>query len=176
MDNIILIGFMGVGKSTIGSELAKKLSYIFIDSDQKIEEAAGMSIPDIFRIYGEKYFRRLEYKIIKDLVDMPRIVLATGGGAVMNRQLFDILMSKSTVINLEASLSTLYDRLKKSDNRPMLDHNDRKKRIEDLYRLRRPVYMKAHYTIDIDGKEVKDIVDEIVEVMFGREEENIMLK
>lgn len=171
MDNIILVGFMGVGKSTIGSELAKKISYKFLDSDNKIEERAGMSIPDIFRIYGEKYFRRLEFEIIKDIVNMSGIVLATGGGAVMNKQLFEMLMSKGTVIHLDASLSTLYDRLKDSNNRPMLNHSNRKKRIDELYSLRRPVYMKAHHTINTDGKKIEDIVDEIVEIIIGREED-----
>jgi len=163
---------MGVGKSTTGIALAEKLSYKFLDSDHKIEELAGMSIPDIFRTYGEKYFRRLEYEVIRDIANMSGIVLATGGGAVMNNKLFDILMSKGTVIHLDASLSTLYDRLKDSNNRPMLNHNsNRKKRIEDLYMLRRPIYMKAHHTINTDGKEVRDIVDEIVEIIMGREDD-----
>lgn len=169
MNNIILIGFMGVGKSTIGSKIAEKLSYKFIDSDHKIEEKSGMSIPDIFHIYGEKYFRRLEFEVIKDIVNMSDIVLATGGGAVMNNQLFDILLSKGTVIHLDASLSTLYDRLEDSNNRPMLDHSNRKKRIDELYWLRRPVYMKAHHTINTDGKKIEEIVDEIVEII-GKEE------
>lgn len=119
---------MGVGKSTTGIALAEKLSYKFLDSDHKIEELAGMSIPDIFRTYGEKYFRRLEYEVIRDIANMSGIVLATGGGAVMNNKLFDILMSKGTVIHLDASLSTLYDRLKDSNNRPMLNHNSNRKK------------------------------------------------
>ena len=161
---------MGVGKSTIGSELAKKLSYKFIDSDHKIEEIAGMSIRDIFRTYGEKYFRSLEYEVIRDIVSISDIVLATGGGAVMNNELFDILLSKGIVIHLDASLSTLYDRLMDSNNRPMLDHSNPKKRIEELYKLRRPIYMKAHHTINTDGKKVRNIVDEIAEIIIGREE------
>ena len=165
MNNIVLIGFMGVGKSTIGSELAKRLSYDFLDSDHRIEEVAGISIPDIFHTHGEEYFRRLEYDIIKDIVKRPGIVLATGGGAVMNRQLFDMLMSEDIVIHLDASLTTLYDRLKDSSSRPMLGHSNRKKRIDELYKLRKPIYMRAHHTIDTNYKKVKEIVDEIVKVI-----------
>ncbi len=170
MINIILIGFMGVGKSTIGRVLARQLSYNFIDTDEKIKEIAGIEIPDIFRIHGEEYFRRLEYEAIISWVDHPNTVISTGGGAVMNKQLFDILLSKGLVIHLEASLSTLYDRLRDSDDRPMLHHDEPKKRIEDLYKLRYPTYMRAHYTIKTDNKSVIQITNEIMDII--RREDN----
>lgn len=163
--NVALIGFMGTGKSTIGNELAKELSYTFIDSDNRIEQALGVSIPEIFKVYGEDYFRKLEYDTIVNIIDESGIVLSTGGGAVMNKQLFDLLLSRTIVINLEASLETLYERLKSTNNRPMLYDHDLKNRITELYRVRHPIYMKAHHSIRVDGMDIKQITNKIIKII-----------
>ena len=165
MVNIILIGFMGVGKSTIGRALAEQLSWNFLDSDDKIEEIVGTDIPDIFHTYGEEYFRRLEFEVLSNMIDQSGVIISTGGGAVMNKRLFDMLLAKSLVIHLDASLETLYHRLKGASNRPMLYHDDLKKRIGELYNLRHPTYMKAHYTIKTDGKSEEQITNEILQII-----------
>ena len=166
--NIVLVGFMGAGKSTIGQVLAKRLSLDFWDSDSRIEELAGVSIPDIFRTHGEKYFRRLEYRVLCDLINLQGVVISTGGGAVTNGTLLDNLLSKGLVIHLEASKETILQRLKGTNNRPMLDHGDLEVRIDELYRARYPEYSKAHYTVKTDGKEVESIVEEIVALIDDR--------
>lgn len=162
--NIILVGFMGAGKSTIGQALAKRLSLDFWDSDSRIEELAGVSIPDIFRTHGEKYFRRLEYEVLLYLTNLQGAIISTGGGAVTNGSLLDHLLSKGLVIHLEASKETILQRIKSTDNRPMLGHEDGElaDRIDKLYRIRYPEYLKAHCTVKTDNKEVESIVDEIV--------------
>ncbi|NLI60859.1 MAG: shikimate kinase [Clostridiales bacterium] len=169
MNKIILIGFMGVGKTTIGSELAKKLSYAFVDTDEKIMEIAGTDIPDIFNRHGEEYFRRLEYKAIMDIMNLHKLVVSTGGGAVMNRELFNTMLSKGTVIHLDASSALLYDRLKDSSNRPMLNHGNLKRRIDELYTQRRPIYMMAHHTVTTDGKSKEQIMNDIIK-LIGRDD------
>lgn len=165
MNNIVLVGFMGVGKSTVGKALAKRLSYEFYDSDDKIQQIAGMDITEIFKTHGEKYFRRLEYEVITAKIGQRNVVISTGGGAVMNEQLYNLLLSKAIVIHLEASLEILYHRLSNSSNRPMLDHHDLKKRIDELYELRHPIYMKAHHNVKIDGKDLNSIVEEILSIV-----------
>ncbi|HZJ58086.1 MAG TPA: shikimate kinase [Clostridia bacterium] len=167
MPNIILVGFMGAGKSTIGRALAKRLSLTFWDSDCRIEEIAGDSIPDIFKTHGEEYFRGLEYKVLCDLAELQGAIISTGGGAVTNGGLLDLLLSKGLVIHLEASKETIWRRLKGGDDRPMLHHGDLWERINELYRIRYPKYMRAHYTVKTDGKSVALVVKEIVGLIDG---------
>lgn len=165
MNAIVLIGFMGVGKSTIGEALARRLSYDFLDSDTIIEDRTGINIPDIFKSHGEEYFRGLEYEVIRDIVGRSRVVISTGGGAIMNERLFGLLLSRALVIHLEATKETLYSRLEEPSSRPMLHHGNLRERIDELYELRHPTYMRAHYSIKIDGKDVEEIVGEILELV-----------
>jgi len=161
-NNVALIGFMGSGKTTIGKILADKLNYSFADSDQVIEEKQGMAISDIFKRFGEGYFRQLEEETIRDLLENNRIVISTGGGSVMNQALFEYMKSNAWVVHLNASIDTLWNRLKNCTNRPMLYHKQPRRRMEELYKKRYPIYQKAHYSIQTDGKTPMDIVSEII--------------
>lgn len=156
---------MGTGKTTVGEKLAKGLSYDFVDSDKEIEKALGLSIPDIFKTYGEEYFRQIEYEVILGIMENRGMVVSTGGGSVMNEELFDLLLSQGIVINLEASIETLYNRLKSSNNRPMLYGGDFKDRITQLYNFRYPIYKRAHYTIDTEHKDQNQITRDIIQLI-----------
>jgi len=161
-DNIVLIGFMGCGKTTVGRILAEKMKFTFADSDQIIENKQGMTIPQIFEIYGEEYFRRLEEITIRSLLEKNNIVISTGGGAVLNQSLFDYMKLNARVVHLKASIDTLWDRLRNCTNRPMLYSDNPRKRMEELYIMRLPIYQKAHLNIETDGKEPVKIAMEII--------------
>ena len=156
---------MGSGKTTIGRILAKELKAYFADSDQMIEEKKGMTIPDIFERFGEAYFRELEEETIRSILERDNTVISTGGGAVLNRDLFECIKSNATVIHLEASIDTLWNRVKNCTNRPMLYSDNPRKRMEELYKERLPIYRKAHYNVITDYKKPIDIAKEIILIL-----------
>lgn len=162
-DNIILIGFMGSGKTTVGRELSQILNLPFIDTDLLIEEREGMMIRDIFRQKGEKYFRDLERKAVADVLIRKGQIISTGGGAVMNSELFSLMKDSGRVVALMANVDTLWKRLKKDKDRPLLMVDNPKGEIESLYLKRRPVYLKAHHIIWVDNKNPGAIAREILE-------------
>lgn len=161
-NNIILIGFMGVGKTTVGKLLAQRVGYRFVDVDQVIEKETGFSIPEIFSRYGEGYFRQLEKQAIRRLLTPSGIVLATGGGAVMDPSNFSFLMENGCVVALDAREETLWERLKSCKDRPMLYSDNPREKMRALLEMRRPVYYKAHFVVRVDGKSPKEVVDEII--------------
>src|SRR5690606_11540791 len=147
--NIFLVGLMGAGKTTVGKALAKKLNKRFVDSDQEIEARTGASIPLIFEIEGEASFRQREAEVIRDLTSQQDIVLATGGGAVLNPQSRAYLKERGTVIYLRASVNSLLQRTSHDRNRPFLQNADPRKTLEDLTRIREPLYNEvADFVID----------------------------
>ena len=159
---IILIGFMGTGKSAVGKILAQKAGYAFVDLDKLIEKGADLKISAIFEQYGEAYFRNLEKKAILSLKTMSKVVVATGGGAVLDPQNMAAMREAGLVIALDADVETLWKRLKSCKNRPLLKTSDPKNRIEELYNARRPFYSQAHHIVDTSGKTVKDVAQEIL--------------
>ena len=161
-NNIALIGFMGCGKTTVGKILSKKMNFYFADSDQIIEEREGMTIPDIFKKFGEGYFRKLEEQTIRSLIEKEKIIISTGGGAVLNPSLFEYMKNNAAVVYLDASIDTLWNRLKNCTNRPMLYSDNPRKRMEELYKNRLPVYQKAHYIIKTDGKSPENVAEGIM--------------
>ncbi|MEA1890392.1 MAG: shikimate kinase AroK [Pseudomonadota bacterium] len=161
-ENIFLVGPMGVGKTTIGSHLARKLKYDFVDSDTEIEKRTGASISLIFDIEGEEGFRKREAQMIEALTQKRHIVLSTGGGSVLDEISRQNLRSKGYVVYLKASVEILYERLKKSRNRPLMETDDKKKVIEDLLAEREPLYLAvADITIATDGRSAQDVAREI---------------
>lgn len=164
-DNIILIGFMGVGKTTVGKLLAQRIGYRFVDADRVIEKETGLSIPQIFSRYGEGYFRQLEGQTIRRVLSHSGIVLATGGGAVMDPANFSFLMENGCVVALDAGEETLWERLKSCKDRPMLYSDNPRERMRALLEMRRPVYHRAHYVINVDDKLPHEVVDEITAII-----------
>lgn len=161
--NIILIGPMGVGKTTIGRLLAKTLKLEFRDSDREIERRTGVDIPLIFELEGEAGFRRREKAMICELSASSGLVLATGGGAVMDPENRRVLADSGTVIYLRADVPHLVERTSRDTRRPLLQTADPEKRIRELLEMRDPMYREiADMVVDTGGKMVKSVVAEIM--------------
>lgn len=169
--NIFLIGPMGVGKSTIGRQLAKELKLDFYDSDQEIEKRTGADIPWIFDVEGPEGFMLREEKVLEDLTSLSNIVLATGGGAVESAKNRALLAARGTVIYLQASLEQQVQRTAKGRNRPLLLTEDPEAVIRDLEAKRGPLYEElADWTILTDGSNIKSTVSEIVRYITNKQE------
>ncbi len=162
-NNIFLVGLMGSGKTTIGRSLAKKLNLRFLDADQQIETRTGASIPLIFEIEGEASFRQREADVIRDLTAQQGIVLATGGGAVLNETSRQLLRERGTVIYLRASVASILQRTSHDKNRPLLQTADPRAKIETLSRERAPLYQEvAHIIIETGRLNVHSVVQNIL--------------
>ena len=162
--NIFLVGLMGSGKTTVGRALARKLNKRFIDSDHEIEARTGVSIPVIFEIEGEVSFRQREADVIRDLTAQNDIVLATGGGAILNPDSLRYLHERGTVIYLRAGISSILQRTKNDKNRPLLRTADPRKKLEELEAQRHPLYQKAaHLVIETGRPNVQHLVQNILD-------------
>jgi shikimate kinase len=145
---IALVGLMGVGKSTVGRKLAESLSARFVDSDEEIEKAAGLSVQEIFDKLGEPEFRRGERRVIERLLNGPAIVLATGGGAYIDPETRVLLKEKATTVWLRADLETIWKRVSRRDTRPLLKRDNPRQVLADLHATRAPVYAEADIVVD----------------------------
>ncbi len=140
---IVLIGLMGVGKSTIGRRLAQRLGMSFVDADHEIELAAGMSIAEIFDRYGEPIFRDGERRVIARLVQGKPKVIATGGGAFMNEATRALVLETCTTVWIDADIDVLAERVGRRDNRPLLKGRNAREALAELAAVRNPVYALA---------------------------------
>ncbi len=163
--NIILIGFMGSGKTSVGERLAETLGYHFRDTDRMIEQKAGDTINRIFANYGEDYFRKLEMNLLMELItSLKNTVLSTGGGLPLREENSKLLKEIGFVVYLKASKQTTLQRLANDTTRPLLQGEDREQKVEKLLMERIPIYEKvAHKIIETDGRSVNDIVNLIME-------------
>ncbi len=163
-NNIFLVGLMGAGKTTIGRLLARRLGMHFVDSDHEIEARTGASIPWIFEIEGEASFRRREADMIRELTGQHGIVLATGGGAVLDPANRALLAERGTVIYLRASVNSILARTSHDKNRPLLQTADPRKKLEDLTAQREPLYREiADLVIDTGRPNVQSMVQTILD-------------
>jgi shikimate kinase len=140
---VVLVGLMGVGKSTVGRRLAGRLHLPFVDADREIEQAAGLSISDIFARFGEEGFRDGERRVIARLIDGKPKVIATGGGAFMNEQTRTLILERTTAVWLDADIDVLVERVGRRDDRPLLRDRDPKEALIELSAKRNPVYALA---------------------------------
>lgn len=164
--NIFFVGLMGAGKTTVGKLLAKRLGKTFYDSDHEIESRTGVNIPVIFELEGEAGFRKRETMAIEELTAMHDIVLATGGGAVLSKQNRENLSQHGTVIYLRATVTELWHRTKNDKNRPLLQTDDPRAKLEKLYTERDPVYREiADIIIDTGDQSVGSIVQHLEETL-----------
>lgn len=160
--SILLSGFMGCGKSTVGKALSDKLGFSFIDADAEIVKKAGMSINEIFEKYGEEHFRKLETDVLKELSSCTDTVIASGGGAMVKAQNFAAVKDNSLVIYMDADEDFLYKNISKSDERPLMKTPDPKARIHELLSSRKTNY-EAHNHISINASmPVNEVVYEIM--------------
>ena len=162
MKNIVLTGFMGTGKSSVGVELAVKLGYRYLDLDCVITDHAGMSVNRIFAEHGELYFRDLETKAIEEIAYMENLVISTGGGAVIRDKNRELLRSAGVVINLVASAEEIFSRLQTDCSRPLLKDDMSLEKIMKMLEEREPFYADSDIRIDTVGKKVEDVVLEIL--------------
>jgi shikimate kinase/3-dehydroquinate synthase len=161
--NIFLVGLMGSGKTTIGRALAKKLNKRFIDSDHEIEARTGVSIPVIFEVEGEASFRQREAEVISDLTAQDGIVLATGGGAILDENSRRFLHERGTVIYLRAGINSILQRTRHDKNRPLLRTADPRKKLEELEAQREPLYQQvAHIVIETGRPNIQFLVQSIL--------------
>ena len=164
--NLILVGLMGSGKTTMGRALAKHLDKAFVDSDEEIQQRTGVTIPHIFDIEGETGFRQRETAAIRELVERDDMVLATGGGAVLAEQNRAMLQQSGIVIYLKASVHDLWQRTRHDRNRPLLQTADPHAKLTELFQQRDPLYLQVADIVMQSGKQsahalMLHLVDEI---------------
>jgi shikimate kinase len=153
--NLFLVGLPGAGKSTLGRQIARRLHKRFVDADVELEHRLGVSIPTVFEIEGESGFRDREEATIADLTQLSDIVLATGGGAVLRENNRVLLTANGTVLYLHASPVTLWERVRHSRNRPLLQTDDPLGRLHELYTFRDPLYRAvANHVVESNRDEV----------------------
>lgn len=164
--NIFLIGFMGCGKSTMARLLAKNLSADIVEMDETIEAESKMSINAIFENYGETYFRDLESELIKRITQKGGVIVSCGGGAILRSENVECMKENGQIIYLSASPETIYERVHRSTNRPLLNGNMNVGYISELMQKRLPLYQAAaDKTIVVDGKTEGEVLEEILKLL-----------
>ena len=143
MDNIVLCGFMGCGKSTVGKNIARKTGKKFLDMDSYIEKKAGMTVSEIFDKYGESAFRDMEHEACKELSEMKDLIIASGGGAFTFERNVEVFKGKDTIVLLDVPLNIIKYRLRNDKTRPLLQRPDKDKAMQELYDKRLPLYQSA---------------------------------
>lgn len=167
--NIFLVGLMGAGKTTVGKCLAKHLHKTFIDADHEIEHRTGVKIPLIFELEGEAGFRAREKAVVGDLTQQRDIVLATGGGAVLDEQNRRKLSTNGTVVYLRANVADLLHRTRHDRNRPLLQTVNPAQKLEELYAQRDPLYREiADIVIDTGKQSVQNLVQQLEKKLSAR--------
>jgi shikimate kinase len=158
---ISLIGFMGTGKSTVGSILAKKMGYVFVDTDELVEKAMGEKITDIFEKYGEDVFREVEHQVLNNALKTEKAIISTGGGIVLFERNRKLLEEKTFVVSLFCEPKTIFDRVKKKATRPLLMNEDPYKKILKILAARQEYYDACDFKISTekyDPEECSDII------------------
>ena len=161
--NIFLVGPMGAGKSTVGRQLARELKLKFIDTDREIEDRSGADIPWIFDMEGEAGFRKREANIVAELTELRDVVMATGGGAVETPENRQHLSARGTVIYLYATVDQQVERTSKDKNRPLLQNEDPRQVLEDLFDHRHPLYEEvADITVATGAQNPRTLAADII--------------
>ena len=166
---IVLIGMMGAGKTTVGRRLASKLGRHFVDSDEEVEKAAGMTIEDIFRTHGEADFRAGEVKVIARLLRDEGIVLGTGGGAFINPETRALVNASAISVWIKADFDLLFQRVSRRSNRPLLKTANPRETLQKLIDVRYPTYAEAHVTVvsrDVPQDQVAaEVIDAVLDYL-----------
>jgi len=160
--NIVLTGYMGTGKTTIGNNLAKEMGMKFIDTDELIEKKAGIKISEIFKNFGEEKFREIETEVAKEMLKINNSIISTGGGIVLKDKNMEYLRKNGIVFLLWASPETIYNRIKNNKNRPLLRVKNPQKKIEEMLEEREVKYKESNdFEIITDQKSIYGIILEI---------------
>ncbi|MCQ2599628.1 MAG: shikimate kinase [Alphaproteobacteria bacterium] len=161
---IVMVGLMGAGKTSVGRALARRLGIPFVDSDKEIETAAGCSVVDIFSMYGESEFRRVEQRVIERLLDTPPVckVISTGEGAFITPAVREMILANAITIWLRADLDLLVKRTNSRDTRPQLLHVDSKQVLAQLIDERYQIYAMANITVDTRDESLRKTLNKVV--------------
>ena len=160
--SLVLTGMMGVGKSTIGRLLAKKLRFKFIDVDRLIERQEKRSIKKIFDVDGEEYFRKIEEKVTLKILKNKSSIIALGGGAFINNEIRKEIIKNCCSIWLNLSLELLIKRYKRNNKRPLLEGNNLESEVKKILQSRKKIYALANFKINCDNMSKKDVVQKIL--------------
>jgi len=165
MRNVVLFGFMGAGKTVVGKEVARRLMMEFVDMDDVIEEKEGCPISEIFAEKGERHFREVEADVVGSLSGRNGLVIATGGGVVVNRDNVDVLQVSGTGICLTACPEVIYERVKHQSHRPLLVTDAPLEKIKSLLRYRAPFYARVKYRIDTSELAAESVVEKVLDIV-----------
>ena len=160
--NLILVGMMGVGRTTLGKIVAKKNGFEFIDTDLNIEKKNSMTIKEIFEQKGEKFFRAEEEKEVLESLKKTNAVIALGGGSFLNKTLRNYILKDAVSFWLDVDIQTLNERIKWSQKRPLLNIKEKQKKLSDLYTERKDIYKEANYKIECGTLNKEIIVEKII--------------
>jgi shikimate kinase len=163
---IVLVGMMGAGKTTVGRRLAARLGRHFIDSDEEVEKAAGMTIEDIFAAHGEADFRAGEVRVIARLLKDRDLVLGTGGGAFMNGETRSLIKASAVSVWIKADFELLFQRVQRRSNRPLLKTPNPRKTLEELIEKRYPTYAEADVTVVSKDVPQDQVAAEVIEALM----------
>ena len=164
MKNIALVGFMGTGKTVIAKRIARKLKMKYVSTDDIIEAREEKSINEIFSQDGEAHFRSIERDAVREVSSMDNVVIAAGGGVVLNDENMRNLSAKGVIICLNAASEDIFERTKSYANRPLLNVPDPLGKIKELMKIREPYYKKADHQVDTFGKSVEEVTDEVIAI------------
>jgi len=165
--NLVLLGMMGVGKSTVGKIIAKKQGLEYVDTDDKIEEKCSMKISEIFKKKGEKFFRLEEEKEVLNSLKKSNCVIALGGGAFVNKVSRNSILKNAVSMWLDIDIKTLNKRIKWNKKRPLLNKKNNQKKINELYSERKNIYKLANHKIDCDNLDKENIAKKIT-IFYGK--------
>lgn len=171
MDNIVLIGYMGCGKTTVGKHLARVSGFDFVDTDEEIEKEQNTKISDIFANQGENAFRMMETVYLQQLLEKQtnHIVLSTGGGMAVKEENQELLKKAGVTFYLKAKPETIYERVKTDTKRPLLQCDNPLAKIREMLLQRESAYERAaQYTIEVDGLRQGEIAEKIISIVNGR--------
>jgi shikimate kinase len=162
---VVLVGMMGVGKTSIGRRLAARVNLDFVDADEEIERAAGMSVAEIFEKFGEPYFRDGERRVIARLIDGVPKIIATGGGAFINDETRALILERALSIWLDADINILAERVGRRNHRPLLTGRNPVEVLTELGKIRNPIYAAANIHVRSDTSPHARTVDNIVKAL-----------
>lgn len=168
MKNIVLTGFMGAGKTSVGRRLKELTGMEMVDTDERIEEDAGMVISEIFEKFGEVHFRELEMKAVSWASKLKNHIIVTGGGAVLKKENVKNLRKNGKIVYLYAPPEVLYERIKGETHRPLLQVDDPLGKIKELLELREEFYADNDFTIDTSNMSVKEVAEEVAGLVKKR--------
>ena len=166
--NIVLIGFMGSGKSVVGKLLANNIGFTYFDVDKYIEQESATTIDDIFSKKGEPYFRELETKAIKYASTIGKLIISCGGGAVLKTENMDMLENAGIIVCLKAKPETIFERILTDTSRPLLKVADPLSKIKELLNSREQHYTRCSFSIDTDKSSVSEIVNSIINTLVEK--------